>query len=229
MTPVMHNHRGAAMGGPITSRSLKEKQREEREALILAAAEEMLAEKGYHETSMDEVALRVGISKGTLYLHFASKEDLIFTLLQRYAVEFLRQMDQIFALPLGARAKLEAIIGVICGSSKRFQWVIGLKQNPEIQSVFNERHEHWHQIGDERHESIHQIGDRLMAEVRTLLEAGKTTGEFDASVPTDVMLGAFLSLASPLIYQRLIADRRMPPEELAAYLSRIFFKGIATR
>lgn len=217
------------MGGTATSRSLKEKQREERETLILEAAEAVLAEKGYHETSMDEVALRVGISKGTLYHHFASKEDLILTLIQRYAEEFLQRMNQIFALPLGPRAKLEAILQAICGSSKRFQWMIALKQNPEMQRIFDERHEHWHQIGDEKHESIHRIGDQLIAEVRTLLVAGKTTGEFDASVPTEVMLGAFLSLVSPLVYQRLLADQQMPPEALAEYLGRIFFKGIATR
>ena len=36
-----------------TPRSLKEKQRQEREALILQAAEEVIMEKGYHETSID--------------------------------------------------------------------------------------------------------------------------------------------------------------------------------
>ena len=61
--------RGDAMMQPVTApRSLKEKQRQEREALILQAAEEVLMEKGYHETSIDEIAARVGIAKGTVYL-----------------------------------------------------------------------------------------------------------------------------------------------------------------
>jgi AcrR family transcriptional regulator len=54
-------------------RSLKDRQREERERLILEAAEELLAEKGYHEMSIDDIAARVGVSKGTVYLHFPSK------------------------------------------------------------------------------------------------------------------------------------------------------------
>src|SRR5712692_7340143 len=63
---------------PVTAhRSLKEKQRQEREALILQAAEEVLMENGYYEMSMDEIAMRVGIAKGTVYLHFPSKEDLV--------------------------------------------------------------------------------------------------------------------------------------------------------
>ncbi|HEU5199668.1 MAG TPA: TetR/AcrR family transcriptional regulator [Ktedonobacterales bacterium] len=211
-----------------TRSSLKEKQREEREKLILQTAEEVMAEKGYHDTSMDEIALRVGISKGTLYLHFASKEDLLLTLILRYAEEFLQEMGQVFALTLGPRAKLEAILRTICGSSRRFQWLIDIRQNPEMQKIFRERHEHWHQLDDKKHESFHQIGEQLMAEVRTLLEAGKTTGEFDASVPTDVMLSAFLSLLSPLVYQRLLADKQMSPDTLAEYLGRIYFHGITT-
>ena len=47
-------------------RSLKDRQREERERLILEAAEELLAEKGYHEMSIDEIAARVGVSQGTV-------------------------------------------------------------------------------------------------------------------------------------------------------------------
>src|SRR5436305_13627541 len=74
---------GVSMQVVHAHRSLKEKQRQERENLILQAAEEVLLEKGYHETSMDEIAARVGIAKGTLYLHFARKEDLICALLER--------------------------------------------------------------------------------------------------------------------------------------------------
>ena len=57
--------------------SLKERQREERAALILRAASDLLIEKGYHDASMDEIAARAGISKGALYLHFAGKEALL--------------------------------------------------------------------------------------------------------------------------------------------------------
>jgi TetR/AcrR family transcriptional regulator, fatty acid metabolism regulator protein len=59
------------------TRSLKDRQRKERERLILDAAEELLAEKGYHEMSIDEIAARVGVSKGAVYLHFSSKEELL--------------------------------------------------------------------------------------------------------------------------------------------------------
>src|SRR5579863_2249574 len=66
---------------PVTS--LKEKQRREREELILQAAEEVFQEKGYYEASMDEIAARVGIAKGTIYTHFPGKEELVIELFNR--------------------------------------------------------------------------------------------------------------------------------------------------
>src|SRR5256712_11178232 len=94
-------------------RTLKERQRQEREALILQAAEEVLIEKGYHETSMDEIAARVGIAKGTVYLHFASKEDLVFALFERDLQKLQRALEEKIALTLAPRAKLEALLQVM--------------------------------------------------------------------------------------------------------------------
>src|SRR6266704_4879694 len=102
--------RGDAMMQPVTAtRSLKEKQRKEREALILQAAEEVLMEKGYHETSIDEIAARVGIAKGTVYLHFPSKEDLVVAIFERDMQQLLQYIDTTLASLVTARGKMETI------------------------------------------------------------------------------------------------------------------------
>ena len=43
---------------------------------ISAAALDLFVERGYAGTRLDDVAARAGVSKGTVYLYFASKEDL---------------------------------------------------------------------------------------------------------------------------------------------------------
>ncbi|WP_022920290.1 TetR/AcrR family transcriptional regulator [Ornithinimicrobium pekingense] len=50
--------------------------RDERRALLLAAALGAFSEKGYHATAMDDIAERAGVSKPVLYQHFDSKLDL---------------------------------------------------------------------------------------------------------------------------------------------------------
>lgn len=87
-------------------RSLKERQREERKELILQAAEAMLVARGYHETSIDEIAAQVGIAKGTVYLHFPSKEDLVVALVERELLTFLQTADQAVDQATSARSQL---------------------------------------------------------------------------------------------------------------------------
>ena len=62
-----------------------------RKAQILAAAEEALAERGYHNLQLDDIARRAKVAKGTLYLYFKNKEDLLLGLAEKIALEHDRQ------------------------------------------------------------------------------------------------------------------------------------------
>lgn len=65
---------------------------------ILAAATAVFAEKGFDRTRMDEVAAAAGVSKGTLYLYFDSKEAIFHALLSQLMeaqfVELERLLDE---------------------------------------------------------------------------------------------------------------------------------------
>ena len=61
-------------------RRLREK--EQRYNTILKAAETLFAQKGYHQTSIEEIADLAEVSTGSVYLYFKSKEDLLITMMQ---------------------------------------------------------------------------------------------------------------------------------------------------
>jgi AcrR family transcriptional regulator len=44
---------------------------------IIEAARKVFTKKGYHDTTMDDIAKEIGVSKGALYSYFKSKEDLL--------------------------------------------------------------------------------------------------------------------------------------------------------
>ena len=50
--------------------------KEEAKNRILSAANRVFGERGYRQATMDDVAKKLGVSKGALYLYFASKEEL---------------------------------------------------------------------------------------------------------------------------------------------------------
>jgi AcrR family transcriptional regulator len=71
-------------GAPVTStRQLL--PREQRQASLLRAAAQAFARAGYAATSMDDVAAEAGVSRLIVYRHFASKEELYRSVLDRIA------------------------------------------------------------------------------------------------------------------------------------------------
>ena len=56
---------------------------EERKDQIIKAAEEVFTQKGFSDARMDDIAGETGLSKGTLYLYFKSKDELIIAILDR--------------------------------------------------------------------------------------------------------------------------------------------------
>ena len=54
----------------------KEREKQQRREEIIGAAEEVFFKRGFDEATMDDIAEKAELSKGTLYLYFKSKEDL---------------------------------------------------------------------------------------------------------------------------------------------------------
>src|SRR5437867_3606082 len=60
------------------------KPSEQRRAEILEAALSLFSSKGFHETTMEEVAHAAGVAKGTIYLYFPSKEHVLLALKREF-------------------------------------------------------------------------------------------------------------------------------------------------
>ncbi|MGB0388485.1 MAG: TetR/AcrR family transcriptional regulator [Ardenticatenaceae bacterium] len=61
----------------------------ERKVQILDMAERLFSERGYHATSMRDLARQLDLKGGSLYSHIRSKEELLWLILERAANEFL--------------------------------------------------------------------------------------------------------------------------------------------
>jgi AcrR family transcriptional regulator len=75
--------------------------------LILDAASELFSAMSYEKTTLDEIAERAGISKGSIYLEFESKEEILFTLIARTKDEQLHAMRRI------ANRKSESVLDLL--------------------------------------------------------------------------------------------------------------------
>ncbi|MEW5864905.1 MAG: TetR/AcrR family transcriptional regulator [Pseudomonadota bacterium] len=76
----------------IKARALREEDKQQRRQEILDAAERLFCARPDGLASMDELAEAAGLAKGTLYLYFRSKEEVLVALHERHAIEFFRRL-----------------------------------------------------------------------------------------------------------------------------------------
>ncbi|PYI53952.1 TetR/AcrR family transcriptional regulator [Paenibacillus flagellatus] len=192
--------------------SLKEKQREERERLILDYAEKMLLEKGYHDVSMDEIATGIGVAKGTLYLHFPKKEDLVYAVVKPKMQSFLNSVEEAKALADGPKEKLAYLLQrELTGAF--FQFL--LKSGSDMTTIFKSYET-----------EINEILPRIFSGIHEILNEGKRKGLFDPALPVEFMSSAFINLFEPHLYREMVTVRKMPVEVFIRYTSDLLFRGI---
>lgn len=63
-------------------------------AQILEAGEKLFAKKGFYPTTMEEVAGAAGLAKGTIYLHFDNKRDLLFSIIENKLDILLEKIEK---------------------------------------------------------------------------------------------------------------------------------------
>ena len=98
---------------------LRERQRQEREMLVLRAAADLFVERGYHETSMEDIAARVGIAKGTVYLYFPSKREIFLETFRQGTLALQEEVARNMAAEDDTEAKIRAFIRTRLDYSER--------------------------------------------------------------------------------------------------------------
>jgi AcrR family transcriptional regulator len=77
---------------------------------IRKAGLRLIFEHGYEAMSLRQLAAEVGIQAGSLYNHIATKQELLFDLVQDHINELLRQLDRALAGKTGAAERLHAFV-----------------------------------------------------------------------------------------------------------------------
>ena len=88
----------------MTTQERREREKEERRQSILRAAREVFFEHGFHHATVDSVAERAEVSKGTVYLYFESKETILAHLLLEGLDELVKELQRAYAAHEGILA-----------------------------------------------------------------------------------------------------------------------------
>jgi AcrR family transcriptional regulator len=90
-------------------RSRREERKDETRRELIASATKVFVERGFHRTSLEEIARAAGYTTGAIYFHFGGKDELFLAAFESYALRRVDEIEEVYEqasgpLPQIARA-----------------------------------------------------------------------------------------------------------------------------
>jgi AcrR family transcriptional regulator len=157
---------------------------------IIQAAIESFGQTGFDRTKMDDVAKRLGLSKGTIYLYFKSKEELFTGICQHNMNENMKN-QALFTRKENIASDAEQIYDTIRKNERdmdkvMLEMVVESTRNPRLKKIMHEQHMMIH-----RH---------VVEEVRSKVESGFIRRDVDV----DSLATALVALYDGLAINRML-------------------------
>lgn len=146
---------------------------------ILTGAGRVFARLGYGQSTLEDVAAEVGISRATVYYYVGTKEELLVGLLHDPIETMRTRLEEVAAQPTTAPERLEAALR---------EYVRTMAELPEL-FIFLSENVHQVMSGPEA-EHIRDNADRYGRTLAEVIRSGAKAGEFRADIePSIAVLG----------------------------------------
>ena len=217
-SPSTRLNRLAFRAGPVTMSAMARETLVNSRQEILRTAARLFQQRGYDATSMNDVANALRLSKGGLYHHFQSKDEILFEIMN-HAMEItetrvLAPVRQIADPEERLRALIRLHIGVVLSPADR-EITVMLHENHPLPPVLRKR------INIRKKEYIHFV-ENLMAEVqKNAQRAGVSKGAVSPRAAAFALLGMI-----NWIYQWYKPEGELQIHNLVPQFTSLIFAGI---
>lgn len=143
----------------------------DRRSEILLTAGQLFRDRGYHATSVRDIAGALKLQGSSLYAHIRSKEEVLWEIVNHAADAFLAQAEAVEGRALAPRERLDALIE---GHLK-----VIVQELPRATVFFHE----WKFLSESRRQEITKRRDRYEGFFRRTVEEGVRSGDFKVDDP----------------------------------------------
>jgi TetR/AcrR family transcriptional regulator len=173
----------------------RERRKEARPGELLDAALDLFVEKGFAATRAEEVAARAGVSKGTLFLYFQSKEDLFKAVVRENISGHIKAFDAAFD-------SFDGSSGDMVAQCMRTWWQgVGVTKTAGIDKLMASEAGNFPDLAKFYQQEVIEPGQAL---TRRILQRGIDRGEFK---PMDLDYAVY-SIIAPMMF--LIMTKNSP-------------------
>lgn len=182
---------------------------------ILFAAAQIFGQKGYHATSMQDIAQAVNLQKASLYHHVSSKQEILVELLDQALDLLIERMNQVMALEIPVDQKLRQAVST---------YLTTLVTQRDLASVLLLEHR---SLDPELHAHHIPRRDRYEQLWRDLINQGLSEGVFCCTEPS-MAVKAFLGVINwTITWYR--SDGSLTAEAIADQFADLFLFGLTKR
>ena len=179
---------------------------------IIQAAAQIIREKGYHGTSMQDIADAVNLQKASLYHHVTSKQDILFAILEQALDMLISDMRAVVDSDLNPEEKLRLAMQVYMGR---------LTEDADLATVLLLEHRSLEDNLRTRHNTRR---DRYESLWREIIQDGVSRGVFR---PVDITVATFAILGvQNWMITWFKSGGRLSALELSDHFSDLFLRGL---
>jgi len=213
------SRRTKATRAPTLRKAIKRATRVAYQEAILEAAERVFVREGFHETKMADVAAETGVSVGTLYNYFESKELIFASIIERGQAE----LDALVDTASGAEDPLERVRDVLKagfgfieerGALFTVFMQIGLHSEADIKRV----------AGDTAEEGYL----RFLSVLQSAMEEAAEQGAVRTDMPPAALGTALSGISNGFVYAWLRQGRAESLTDRVDDLLKLFLEGAKT-
>ncbi|WP_132258798.1 TetR/AcrR family transcriptional regulator [Paucimonas lemoignei] len=186
-----------------------ERRKEARPQELLAAALDLFVERGFAATRLDDVAARAGVSKGTLYLYFANKEELFKAVIRENMLPALDEAEDIVKQHKGDSASL--FEEIMLGWWER----IGLTKVSGISKLIMAESGNFPEVARFYYE---EVTSRVHGMIVSMLEHGIARGEFRPIDTKEAMRVVVAPMVMLMMWNQSFGACSMEPISPQSYL-----------
>ena len=181
---------------------------------IQAAVIRLMCREGLESVTMERVAQEVGIAKGTVYLHYRDKQELLDAVKEAALDPLTAKLEQIFKSNLPPVRKLETYA---------LRCLAYFDENRDLFRILLYEREVTRAVSGRYRQTRYR---RLLDGVAAAIDEGTGQGTF-REVDSRKAAAMFLDSAVALINQRLLAEETTPVEDDARLMADVFVRGLA--
>lgn len=149
---------------------------------ILQTAINLFEERGYHGVSVDEIIAVSGTSKGALYHNFKSKEEILFTIHDRYIQYALEKGYECYNSGNTSMERLAAIIKDL---------LIGIDKYKASVTIFFQEYRY---LTGQYFDIVEQKRDKYVQLMLKILDEGLESGEIRSELPSKILAMAIFGM-----------------------------------